>query len=299
MLFRDLSDKLFGAPGSWNLRRCGSRSCGLVWLDPQPNRSEWPKLYARYYTHEEASPESEHAGLQASLGRFLTRLSPLSRARNALYGMYLDSVPPGRLLELGCGNGNRLSRFRALGWRVEGQEVDEQAARQAREQLDVPVHLGELATLCLPDETYDAVVMNHVIEHVPNPLDILAECQRILKPSGRIVVVTPNAKSMGAWLWGKSWRGLEPPRHMMIHTRESLKAIAERSGFSSATAWSTAVNGGGIFLGSLVTHYAPAPVPAIALLAGKVCSLAFGPLELALNAISGRFGEECVLVARK
>jgi 2-polyprenyl-3-methyl-5-hydroxy-6-metoxy-1,4-benzoquinol methylase len=299
VLFSGLPDKLFGVPGSWDLRRCSSSSCGLVWLDPQPDRSEWPKLYARYYTHEEGSPKSSQLGLQAFLRQLMARLSPLEAPRKLLYGMYLDSVAPGRLLELGCGNGDRLSHFLSQGWQVEGQEVDEHAALRARRRLGVPIHLGELAALNIANETYDAVVMSHVIEHVPDPIEVLAECRRILKPSGRIVVVTPNMESMGACLWGKYWRGLEPPRHMMIHSRNSLQMIAERSGFSSVRAWNTAVNSGGIFLGSLVTYFSPAPVPSAILKVGKGLSLVFAILEIIFNAAFRRFGEECVLVAKK
>src|SRR5262249_20209517 len=51
-LYRGLRDRLFGAPGSWDLRRCPNSKCGLIWLDPMPTETDIHRLYATYYTHQ-------------------------------------------------------------------------------------------------------------------------------------------------------------------------------------------------------------------------------------------------------
>jgi hypothetical protein len=48
-----LEDRLFGAPGAWNLKECSDKECGLVWLDPMPLLEDLPKAYTHYYTHGE------------------------------------------------------------------------------------------------------------------------------------------------------------------------------------------------------------------------------------------------------
>ena len=51
-LYSGLRDRLFGAPGTWNVRRCANGRCGLLWLDPMPSPEDVHKAYASYYTHE-------------------------------------------------------------------------------------------------------------------------------------------------------------------------------------------------------------------------------------------------------
>jgi SAM-dependent methyltransferase len=82
-----------------------------------------------------------------------------------------------------------------------------------------------------PPNVYDAVVMAHVIEHVPDPTALVAEAHRVLQPGGRLVSVTPNARSAGHRAFGRAWRGLEPPRHLHVFTPESLRTVAVRGGF--------------------------------------------------------------------
>jgi SAM-dependent methyltransferase len=73
--------------------------------------------------------------------------------------------------------------------------------------------------------------MNHVIEHVHDPVSMLKECHRILKEGGRLVAITPNIRSWGHRIYQRAWRGLEPPRHLQIFSRPSLTASAVQAGF--------------------------------------------------------------------
>jgi SAM-dependent methyltransferase len=156
--------------------------------------------------------------------------------------MYLEKIAPGKLLDVGCGDGTRLARFRALGWEVQGQEVDARAAIRARSVAGVPVYLGSLEDGAFADATFDAVVMNHVLEHVHDPVRLLAECHRVLKRSGILVSVTPNIESYGHRRFGSYWRGLEPPRHLFLFSRRTLREAARRAGFGESHVWTTAVN---------------------------------------------------------
>ena len=74
--------------------------------------------------------------------------------------MYLDAVPPGRLLEVGCGNGERLAHMRSLGWEVMGQEVDSTAAETVRKVYGIDVHQGSMETLDRDLGIFDAIIMN-------------------------------------------------------------------------------------------------------------------------------------------
>src|SRR5206468_4239492 len=128
---------------------------------------------------------------------------------------YLPSMRDGRLLEIGVGSGQMLAAMRTHGWQVEGVDLDPAAVRNAQAK-GLPVKLGTLEEQNYPDCSFDAIVMSHVIEHVPAPVSFLNECRRVLKPHGRLVLITPNSDSLGHRLYDRNWRGLEPPRHLHI-----------------------------------------------------------------------------------
>lgn len=81
-----------------------------------------------------------------------------------------------------------------------------------------------------PDNAFDAITMNHVIEHLYDPITTLEECRRVLKPVGKLVIVTPNIESLGARLFGEVWRGLEIPRHLYLFSPSTLQMCAEKAG---------------------------------------------------------------------
>jgi len=149
------------------------------------------------------------------------------------------------VLDVGCGQGRLLVRLKALGWEVEGQEIDPDAGAHSLEDRAIRVYRAPLAELCLPEGRYDAIVMNHVIEHAVDPPALLRECRRLLKQDGQLVVVTPNAGSLGHRLFGAHWRPLEPPRHLFLFSDRNLPDLARKAGFSRSEAWTSAANAAG------------------------------------------------------
>jgi SAM-dependent methyltransferase len=140
-------------------------------------------------------------------------------------------MPAGRLLDVGCGSGDWLVGMRGLGWSVEGTDPDIAATRAAAEQ-GVTAFCGFLEERRFPDDHFDVVCLNHVIEHLSSPLETLEECYRVLKPGGRLVVATPNTDSWSHRVFRGSWRGLEPPRHLHLFSRSSLSRAMRSAGFN-------------------------------------------------------------------
>lgn len=244
-LYSNLWDSLFGVAGLWNLNRCTDSHCGLIWIDPFPAPKSIPMLYKNYYTHGILHPKElkQDDILRAIFATILTyaNLASFVRFRRTKF-MYLHNTVPGRLLDVGCGNGKRLAFMKKSGWEVVGQEIDAVSADLARKNCDCPVYVGELKQLGFPENSFDAITMNHVIEHVADPVHLLRECVRILKPKGKLVAITPNANSIGHKYFGMHWRGLEPPRHLYIFSIKNLRTIAEKAGFTQVRCWATAVN---------------------------------------------------------
>jgi 2-polyprenyl-3-methyl-5-hydroxy-6-metoxy-1,4-benzoquinol methylase len=294
----------------------------MVWLDPMPVEEDISKAYRTYYTHEPDVPPPDN-----SVRRFYSRirmsyirrkylyrkdsqsrwdqsfsllayLNPIWRANFDFSIFYLRSKPYGRLLELGCGSGTKLKSMKDLGWCVEGVDFDPAAVRQAR-QNDITVHLGTLAGQRFPDETFDAITASHFIEHISDPLGMLQECQRLLKPGGLLFMLTPNAGGWGHRIYRRDWRGLEPPRHLHIFTPSSLAEICRRAGFNLGLCRST-VRGSGILLASgMLRHIAKADSTRFHAwtfrLAAEIGSLA----QWAASLVDPAAGEEVLLIARK
>lgn len=307
LLYAGLTDRLFDAPGSWNVKLCPNPSCGLIWLDPMPIELDITKAYERYYTHEPeldehfTSHEPRIKKVKAALARwyeFCWRLTPLYREHRKLDLMCLGGRSPGRILEVGCGNGQRLAQLRALGWDVQGQEVDEKAAAQARRGFGIPVFLGSLDQAGFPDDEFDAVVMSHVLEHVHDPVGLLAECKRVLKAGGSLVSITPNAQGWGHARFGAHWYGLDPPRHLLLYSRSTLARLALNCGFRDVRAWTTAARSHWILGGSLRIECGEAQ-DTWAVIKRGVRQAALHTAALAARLRDPDSGEECVLQASK
>lgn len=238
-LYGEVGDRMRPDAMHWRVQRCESPACASLWLNPRAADSDLARLYENYYTHA-AAASRPYPWLFRKLAGLLYRLGGVWRSRAALQAMYLGDRAPGRLLEVGCGAGTRLDHFQALGWQVMGQEVDPVSAQACRERGHV-VHLGEVQSL-EDAQGFDAIIANHVIEHVAHPGELLSALLARLRPGGRLVLVTPNAQGAMHRLFGVHWRDLDPPRHLIIYTENSLRQLVERSGFAAVSAFSTTAN---------------------------------------------------------
>ncbi len=117
------------------------------------------------------------------------------------------------------------------GWQVEGVDFDPEAIENARRK-GLTVHAGSLAEQAFPDESFDVVVMSHIIEHVHDPIAFLRHANRLLRPGGRIILATPNAWSLGHRLWEGDWVSLATPYHLFIFNPLALARVLHEAGFS-------------------------------------------------------------------
>lgn len=300
-LYENLVDHLFGAPGTWNLKRCPNSKCGLVWLDPIPVEEDIAKAYAKYYTHGEVAPQrTPIRTVLARAGTILRSLAnPFHGERDSLFLMYLDKTSAGRLLDVGCGDGFRLSRLRALGWDVYGQDVDPVAVGYAHEKMGLQAYCGYLRDLPLAEGSFDCVILNHVIEHAHDPVGLLKDSHRFLKTGGLLMIVTPNVNSFGREHFGPYWRGLEPPRHIHLFSPKTLSATAVQAGFTINRVWTSVANAQGLAHGSLAIKNGGSPSTLKSLVLNEVYSLAYLYRSTFEHLRDANSGEECVLRATR
>jgi len=251
-----LEDRIFHcAPGQWALWRC--EACGCGYLDPRPTAATIGLAYAEYYTHE--APDDVFLSSATRIGRRLPALrNAYLNARFPALGLkptlplgggWLKLFPEtrdlaerdvrhlpaptenARLMDIGCGSGAFVKRARAMGYQAEGLEFDENAVNSAR-QAGLPVRYGALPDTGLEAETYQVVTLSQVIEHVHDPKACFAEIHRLLVAGGTFWLATPNMNASGHQEFGPDWRGLEPPRHLVLFSAEGLERALTRAGFT-------------------------------------------------------------------
>lgn len=263
MLYTGLRDRLFSAPGIWRLKQCTYSECGLVWLDPAPLPEDLDLAYQSYYTHSEPVGPSAivHRALKWACSAAVTipaLVTGLYQEQHEFTRMLLGDFAPGRLLDVGCGDGQFLHLMAKEGWQVRGIDFDAAAIETGRKRYGLNLSIGDFQSFHFETVGFDAVTMSHVIEHVPDPIACLEKCRSVLRAGGRLVLRTPNVRSFGHERFRGSWRGLEPPRHLHIFTPNLLGECAERAGLSVVRTGSTAVNADYMSNASLAIERAPA-----------------------------------------
>ena len=241
-------------PGEWAFRKCPNETCAGIWLDPCPVETELWKAYVTYHTHTRIS-SSKAEKLALSLANRIVKVAllpiwianGLRRERDYVRHMALKNVPSGKLLDIGCGGGRFMNRMKRVGWEVEGIDFDEKATEKITLRYGMKTYTGDLLSYRLPDASYDAITMSHAIEHLFDPERTLRECLRILKPGGRLVVTTPNVDGAAAALFGKFWRGWEPPRHLHLFSVKALKLILLKAGFEVNEIRTSSADAAGIY----------------------------------------------------
>jgi SAM-dependent methyltransferase len=200
-------DYITGDP--FRIMRC--HRCGVLFTFPLPSDMEryYPARYRGY------------GPLVTFLLRALYRASVRKWTRLFSH--------PGAALEIGCGAGLMLEAFRELGWQVMGIERNEAMAEHARSTYGLHVVSTGIAELPRAP-TFDLIIMFHVLEHLADPLTMLRECAARLTPAGRVVLAVPNAESWQARFAGVVWPHLDPPRHLIHFSPESLESALQKAG---------------------------------------------------------------------
>ena len=311
-LYEHLPDCLFGTAGEWGFSQCPRSDCGLVWLNPVPLAEDLHLAYQSYFTHADApacqtAPSLTNKLLSAAYNAAASLPRALLESRKEQQHracMFLTDQSPGRLLDVGCGDGTFLHKMQARGWKVDGVDFDRKAIENARVRYNLELRHGDLASAAFASSTFDAVTLNHVIEHVPDPAGLLAEALRVLKGGGRLVVITPNASSLGHRLFKEAWLGLDPPRHLQVFSPQTLRTCAERAGVRSVEVWTTAAQADGFAGGSFLIlearkHPAAPPSASGVHIVRTIRSWALRYREQSALKHDASLGEEVVLTGTK
>jgi 2-polyprenyl-3-methyl-5-hydroxy-6-metoxy-1,4-benzoquinol methylase len=198
--------------------------CGLVYLNPRPSVAEFDRIYPPTY-HAFDFSEEEFGFVHKVRSRL---------EANRLLALAKDLGNDSNILDVGCGDGFHLRLLRDFGnknWTLEGLDASEKAV-EAANKSGIKVHLGTAENNDLPENTYDLAFLIQTIEHVEKPHEVLPAICRVLKPNGKLIIVTDNTDSLDFKLFKNGyWGGYHFPRHWNLFNRHALTQLAEKSGF--------------------------------------------------------------------
>lgn len=138
----------------------------------------------------------------------------------------------GSLLDVGAGAGLLLDRAKQRGWSVTGVEPAGYGVEFAKKHFGIEIHKDYLHPGLFPAESFDAVILQDVLEHVPEPREVLAQVRRVLKPSGVVLITTPNYGSLSRFVYRSNWSLISPAEHLSLFRLGNLKRALVESGLA-------------------------------------------------------------------
>jgi 2-polyprenyl-3-methyl-5-hydroxy-6-metoxy-1,4-benzoquinol methylase len=206
---------------TFQLKKCNS--CTFLFTTPVPNQDAIGRYYASdvYISHTDSNK-----GVIEQLYQ-LVRKRTLAGKRKLIAS--LTHREKGSILDYGCGTGAFLNEMKSHGWKTDGIEPDAGARAKAEQLIGGDIGLpNELPNLTA--QSYDAVTMWHVLEHVHDLNKTIQEVKRVLKPEGKLFVAVPNHQSFDAQHYGTYWAAYDVPRHLHHFSPETMKSLMERHG---------------------------------------------------------------------
>jgi ubiquinone/menaquinone biosynthesis C-methylase UbiE len=223
------------AEPSFNICAC---NCGFVFDNPRPTLNSIASFYS---DREKYDPWiANEKGYEKLWERRLKLLQVHAQ--------------PGNLLDVGAGIGQFLAKARPHFTSVYGTEVSSSGAKVAHEKYSIDLIIGDIHTLNLPAASYQNITLFHILEHVHDPVALLAECRRLLCEGGTLMVCVPNDVldwRFGFKAWGRrrGWKRFKQfsPRsglnlagdsreiHLSHFTPKTLRSAMEKAGFKVRT----------------------------------------------------------------
>lgn len=191
------------------------KNCRLVFLNPQFKPDEIEGFYRDEYFKDHIKPEV---------------LRSLEESGFHLFKKLEKYLPkPGKVLDFGAAIGSHLYSFRRFGWDVSGVEISEYVRKKAKEIYNIEL-FPNLEAAGFPENNFDLIVMNQVIEHVLDPVGLMKKISGILKPGGILFVSTPNFGCRQAQKMRAQWPSLHPGEHLFFFSPDTLTALIGKCG---------------------------------------------------------------------
>ena len=244
----DAKDYTYENSGAWPVAKC--MSCGVVFMNPRLPPLTIGEYYPQnYYANSDLMDVNVKTWRRSAKdlaikkrfsyaipfegfcarGLIAWALLPYT-SRWTVTMKYPSFVTNGRVLDVGCGNGQRLQEYRRLGWETHGIEISSVSATVAR-SAGHQIVVGELNDARYPDSYFDAVTMWDSLEHIHNPAATICEIYRILRPRGALYISVPNYGSWYGRKFADRWLMFTAPVHYFHYSAATLTYLLSKSKF--------------------------------------------------------------------
>ena len=200
---------------------CECLNCGLLYTMPRPDKNRIGAYYKsdEYYSHQENK--------KGFIPKVYERVKSINLKHK--YKLATNGFQPGKLLDIGCGVGDFLHTSEMHGWECIGVEPSEDAQAIAQNRVKGKIIKSEELE-GFPNGAFDVITMWHVLEHVDDLKWQVAQLQRLVKPSGRVIIAIPNYKSYDGQYYKEQWAAYDVPRHLNHFNRNVLTKIFKING---------------------------------------------------------------------
>ncbi|MES2764663.1 MAG: class I SAM-dependent methyltransferase [Bacteroidota bacterium] len=204
-------------------------NCHVVYQKELPSMEAVNNIYD---TNDGGYFQDDYKGVDYSEGEEWIRGSAVFQI-SILKKHYSDDLSKATILDFGAGTGVLLHELKKLGAGVEGIELSKWACEYGEKKFGVKMHNGDLFVLPISDNKFDIIIMSHVIEHLPDPVEIVLKLKNWLKPGGILMVATPNVESTGEHIFKSKWLYYIPNEHLQLFSPQSIDFFFKKIGLQN------------------------------------------------------------------
>ena len=201
-------------------------NCHLVYQQELPSLEAVNNIYD---TNDGGYFQDDYKGVDYSVGEDWIRGSAIFQI-SILKQYYKNQLSKATILDFGAGTGVLLHELKKVGATVEGIELSRWACQYGEKNFGVKMHDGDLFSLSIPENKFDIIIMSHVIEHLPNPVEVVLKLKSWLKPGGILMIATPNVESTGEYLFKSKWLYYIPNEHLQLFSPHSIDFFFKKVG---------------------------------------------------------------------
>ncbi|MCK9613996.1 MAG: class I SAM-dependent methyltransferase [Candidatus Omnitrophica bacterium] len=214
----------------WDIEECGK--CGFAKINPLPSRDNRQLCYSKEeVVARNAKKKSFSRDLSRAMKRFFSKITKRNKSEIFYNKLRKHLSPQAKILDIGCGDGSFL-RLAKGQFSCAGIEISEYLASLARTIDGADIKWGNFLDTEFKGETYDAITLISLLEHLDDPFSALKKCFNLLNKNGILLLKTVNYGCLNRKIKKEKWTGFRPPDHVVYFSPHNLSRILEGAGFS-------------------------------------------------------------------
>lgn len=229
-------------PSLFKIKRC--INCNLRWLYPMPSDEEYKLFYStKYFTDKKIKNVPEWMEYFEVPEIYedrvaIVRINEFEERLNRINTFFQNQ---GSLLDIGIATGEFLSLANKQGWHVSGLDISDYAVEKAHEKYGIQAKVGDLLTHDFNGEIFDVIHMNHVFEHLLDPIASLEKISCLMHSRSLLILEVPNQfdslvrKTVGfiRSLYGNNQqkRSIYSIHHPYFYNAKNIQMLVLQNGF--------------------------------------------------------------------